>query len=76
MSASREQIEIEATEMAAELKRPHAKPVVMALMEHQSGLPVDQSCAVCGAALEVVDHGTAWTVKCPCGKSTSTFRGL
>jgi hypothetical protein len=76
MNRSRNEIEAEAEKQAADLKEPRAKPIMMALMEYQNGLSVDQCCLICGGPLEIIDHGTIWTVKCPCGKSTSTFYGL
>lgn len=73
---TREEIEADATRLADEANDPRFKPVLMALMEYQSSLPVDQFCLDCGESLEVTSCGAAWFVKCPCGKSTSDFRGL
>jgi hypothetical protein len=39
-------------------------------------LPIDQECPYCHGAIWVEDHGTAWTVRCQCGRCTNSFRGL
>ena len=59
---------------------PRHAAVMIALGEFQSGLPVYQSCPVCGQPFVAVGlpEGTesprAWSVQCGCGESS--FRGL
>ena len=56
--------------------RAHARPSFVAFLEHSNNLPLDQECPYCHGRIEIDDHGTAWTVRCPCGQCADTFRGL
>jgi hypothetical protein len=75
---TREEIDAEADRLLGSIPiaKAHARPLLIAYMEHHAGLPIDQKCPYCGGSLSVVDHGTAWTVTCDCKKSESSFRGL
>ncbi|GAB3357499.1 hypothetical protein GCM10027430_26860 [Lysobacter tyrosinilyticus] len=77
MTATREEIEAEVATLAeGKSLPPHARPSLTALLQHKNNLPIDQACPYCGQTLWVEDHGTAWTIKCPCGKSDNSWRGL
>ena len=74
---TRAEIETEADKICSTSNlQPHARPLVIAWMEYTEGLPIDQNCPYCFESLQILDHGTAWTVTCPCGKSENTMRGL
>jgi hypothetical protein len=74
---TREEVEIEADEIMRGQSLPeHARPSFVAFLEHSNGLPIDQICPYCRGAIWVEDHGRAWTVRCPCGRCTNSFRGL
>jgi hypothetical protein len=75
---TKEEIEAEVEQMAeGRTWVPHFRPSVIAFMEHTNGLSVDQKCPYCDGAMWVEDfEGRAWTVRCPCGKTDNSFRGL
>jgi hypothetical protein len=74
---NREEIEAEIDLIAADrFETPHARPAVIAWLEHRNDIPIDQNCPYCLNLLSVTDDGEAWTVSCACGKSESVFRGL
>ena len=55
----------------------HARPMLIAYMQHTSGLAVTARCPFCGLLLSVVPlSSSAWSVSCPCGRSHDTLRGL
>jgi hypothetical protein len=54
----------------------HARPSFIAFLEHSNGLPIDQECPYCQGAIWVEDRERSWTVRCPCGRCTNSFRGL
>lgn len=59
---------------------PRQAAAMIALVEFQSGLPVDQECPDCGRAVQVAgvpegsEHPRAWVIRCGCGESSA--RGL
>jgi hypothetical protein len=57
----------------------HARPSFIVWLDHVNSLPIDPICPYCCESLSVtdhLDHGQAWTVFCPCGKSENVARGL
>lgn len=79
MPATYEDIEAEWERLAANFPPdfpPEARSTMTALMQHNSGLPVTARCIHCGDLMSVTDHGTAWTMTCPRGRSRDTMRGL
>lgn len=54
---------------------PEGKATMTAFMQHTNGLPVRARCMHCGELLSVTEHGTAWIVRCPCGRSKDTLWG-
>jgi hypothetical protein len=77
MEMKRDEIEKEVANLMEGRSFPaHARPSMIALLLHQNKLAIDQTCPYCGKALFVEDHGSAWTIKCPCEKSNNSFRGL
>lgn len=74
---TRGEIELEADTSCADSDfSPHGRPSIVAWLEYCNGLPNDQKCPYCLQLLHILDHGSAWTVTCPCGKSENAFRGL
>jgi hypothetical protein len=74
---NREEIEAEVDSIASDrFENLHARPVVIAWLEYQNDLSIDQQCPYCAEDLAVTDHGETCTVSCPCGKSESVFHGL
>src|SRR4051812_23992482 len=55
-----------------------ARATLLAMNLAHFGHEVDQRCPACGAVLEVIPykHGCGCTVRCPCGKCKSEFKGL
>ena len=47
-----------------------------ALLQHKNELPITARCIHCRELMSVTDHGTAWTISCPCGRSKDVMRGL
>ena len=79
MLTTYEEIEAEWERLAASLGLacpPEGKATMTAFMQHTAKLPVTARCIHCGELMSVTDHGTAWTVSCPCGRSKDTMRGL
>lgn len=54
----------------------HTRATVVAWLEHQNELPIDQECPYCEEPLSAADDGENCTVTCPCGKSESSFPGM
>jgi hypothetical protein len=57
----------------------HFGPVLVAVGQASSGVPVTAECPYCGSPLEVEPRGvppSAWLHSCRCGKCTGSFRGL
>jgi hypothetical protein len=74
---NREEIEAEVDAIGSDrFLTPHARPSVIAWLEHQNDLAIDQQCPYCFEVLSVSDAEDACTVSCPCGKSESVFRDL
>lgn len=73
---NREEIEAEIGSIDPErFESLHAKPAVIAWLEHRNDLPIDQACPYCDEMLSAADDGEECTVTCPCGKSESNFPG-
>ena len=47
-----------------------------AAMKFGAGKPRDVLCPACGGLLDVDGQERTWLVRCPCGMSNSTFKGL
>jgi hypothetical protein len=78
---SRVEIEAEAKRLISEVYKgrpinPHALPISIAIMEFQNELDVDQICPSCNQPIAVTAVGASWVAKCPCGKSSDTWRGI
>lgn len=57
----------------------HAPHVVIALGQHNSGVPITAKCPYCGSLIKIESKGspsTAWVHNCNCGKCDGVFRGL
>lgn len=54
----------------------HAKQSYIAFLQARNGLEVDQYCPYCYGLLEAELFETAAEVKCKCGKSNNSWRGL
>jgi hypothetical protein len=79
MLTTYEEIEAEWERLAASLGPacpPEGKATMTALMQHTAKLPITARCIHCGKLMSVTDHGTAWTVSCPCGRSKDTMKGV
>lgn len=77
MTMTREEIDREVTQLTMGRTAPaHGRPTLVAFLQFKNGLPIDQSCPYCQQTLRVDEHGSAWTVTCPCGKSTHSLRGF
>jgi hypothetical protein len=79
MITTYEEIDAEWERLAASLGRacpPEGKATMIAWMQHNAKSPITAQCMHCSGLLKVIDHGTAWTVTCPCGRSKDTIRGL
>lgn len=73
---NREEIEAEISSIdSSRFESLHARPAVIAWLEHRNDLLIDQTCPYCEELLSAADDGEACTVTCPCGKSESSFRG-
>jgi hypothetical protein len=74
---NREEIEAEVDAIGDDrFVNPHARAAVIAWLEYQNDLPIDQQCPYCFEQLSVTDDGEACTVSCPCERSESVFRGV
>jgi len=74
-----EEIEAECERFVATLGStipPEGKTTMAAYLQHKSKLPITARCIHCGELMTVTDSGTAWSVSCPCGRSTLDLRGL
>ncbi len=59
------------------VESPHARAVFGAFMQCTSGLAIKERCPYCKGLLFVTNlNDRAWTVSCPCGRSSDTLRGL
>jgi hypothetical protein len=74
---NREEIQAEVDAISLDrFETQHARHALIAWLEHQNDLAIDQQCPYCFELLSVADNGEASTVSCHCGKSESVFRGL
>ncbi len=77
MTMTRQEIEEEVTALTAGRPAPaHARPSFIALLQYKNGLEIDQVCPYCDQMLRVGDLGSAWKVRCPCGRSDNAWRGF
>lgn len=77
MALTREEIDAEASQiLQGREATPTARAIIIAWLEHKSGLPIDQHCQHCGEQLHVQGRKGSWLVSCPCGKTVDTLRGL
>ncbi len=71
---NREEIEAEISSIDPErFESLHARPAVIAWLEHQNQLAIDQTCPYCDESLSAADDGEVCVVTCPCSKSESSF---